>query len=460
MPAPHRSSIGRLIERAPQPVYLVDGGRKIVACNRAVGQWLEIDPGGLIGRVANYHSRSDADEWVQLASALAPPPQAFQGTVCRAQVTPPARSTGSAAAAATRPPRDAWFMPLRRKGDQPPWVLGFVSAELPAADDDRAAGEQARADAAELHRQLAEWRRIRPAAPGLERFVGHDPALRAARRCAAAAVNSGADVWIVGPEGSDAEALARAIHAASSAAADGAPLVPVDCGVADAETLHAALRHLRMAPTRQARGRLLLRRIDRIHPPLAAELAGFLDVPPFDVGLISTSHVPSSELAAAGQLDEKLAVLLSTVEIRLPPLRQRPGDLPLLVQQAVEDFNAEGNRQLAGLSEEALHRLSEFEWPGDVRQLQKVVAEACRHAASPWVRPSDLPPSFLEALAAQEALDPPAEAIDLTEFLAEIENELMRRALRTARGNKTHAARLLGISRQRMIRWAELHAEK
>jgi DNA-binding NtrC family response regulator len=147
-----------------------------------------------------------------------------------------------------------------------------------------------------------------------------------------------------------------------------------------------------------------------------------------------------------------LAYALSTLTIALPPLRSRASDIPLLAQFFLEECNAEGKRQLAGFSPPALDELVAYEWPENVAELAQVVREACTRAAGFQVQPADLPNQIhLAADAVAHATEQP-QPIQLDDYLAGIERELIERALRQAKGNKTRAADLLGVNRARLLR--------
>jgi DNA-binding NtrC family response regulator len=215
------------------------------------------------------------------------------------------------------------------------------------------------------------------------------------------------------------------------------------------------MRQLQSDRDRAAKGRLLLLRVDRINPQLMGELAEFVALPNFDIGVLSTSETSLREMVQRNEFHKGLGMHLSTLEICLPRLSERLQDLPLLCQAIVEDFNAEGNRQISGLHADALELLYQYPWPGNVEELGQIVHAACQVANESQIRAADLPKIIQQGVAAVRFARPPEPNIDLPSFLKEIENELMRRATQIAKGNKTKAARLLGISRQRMIRWSE-----
>ena len=118
----------------------------------------------------------------------------------------------------------------------------------------------------------------------------------------------------------------------------------------------------------------------------------------------------------------------------------------------LEEFNARGGKQLSGFSPETLDQLAAYPWPGNIDELAAMVGEAFDRAERPLVSPADLPQRIYLAAAASRRPRRDAEPIELESFLAGIELELIRRALRLAKGNKTKAARLLGLTRPRLYR--------
>jgi len=138
--------------------------------------------------------------------------------------------------------------------------------------------------------------------------------------------------------------------------------------------------------------------------------------------------------------------------IELLPLKQRLEDLPALAQLFLEKLNAQGELQRSGFSDDVLDRLASYPWPNNVDELFAVVKQAHGASEDPLIQLRDLPPQL--HWAAQVAARPPREktTIDLDQFLAEIEEELIHRAVAQSRGNKAQAARSLGISRARLHR--------
>jgi DNA-binding NtrC family response regulator len=211
----------------------------------------------------------------------------------------------------------------------------------------------------------------------------------------------------------------------------------------DSETDRQSRRHV---PT------LLLLEVDQLTDESQRELEGFLALPGFELYSIATSEESLIALAERGRFRPDLAHALSTLTIHMPPLCQRLEDIPLLSQHFVEKFNAQGDRQLSGFSSEALDELAGYAWPDNIDELADLVELACHGAEGPVIEVGELPAQIQWAVTADAHPRQQDEPIDLDEFLAEIEKELMQRALRRCKGNKTRAARLLGINRARLLR--------
>lgn len=148
----------------------------------------------------------------------------------------------------------------------------------------------------------------------------------------------------------------------------------------------------------------------------------------------------------------QVAAALATLVIDLPPLRERWQDLPLLVQWMIEDQNARGDKQVAGMSLEALDRLTDYGWPGDVAELSELIRQLHAQVRGPEIAVRDLPKRILLPADVARYAKREDETIVLEEYLGRIERELIDRALARAKGNKTQAARLLGMNRPRFYR--------
>jgi DNA-binding NtrC family response regulator len=230
--------------------------------------------------------------------------------------------------------------------------------------------------------------------------------------------------------------------------------VPVLCSTLGTEllrsTLFALLGRQKGAAERPA-ATLLLNDVHELPAEVQIELVERLRGDP-PLRIVSTAAAPLDQYASRGEFRPDLACALSTIEILLPPLAERREDLPLLAQMFLEELNAQRGKQLHGFSPEALDQLAAYPWPGNIDELAAMVREAHEQAEGSQVGPRDLPQRIFLAAAANRRPRRDPETIKLEEFLGTIELELIQRALRLAKGNKTKAARLLGLTRPRLYR--------
>lgn len=285
------------------------------------------------------------------------------------------------------------------------------------------------------------------AAADFSRFVGSSPALAEPLKRAHVAATNDHPALITGEPGTGKTLLARLIHGNSRR--PDAPLVEIDCGSLTPQALHQELLGDNGAWQQALGGTLLLRRLHllpaALAEPVAAHLAALRRTPERPAGLRIMA-------TASGELPETLQKLLEGIRIELPPLRQRLDDLPLIVQHLAPDC------KLSGLARSALLAYS---WPGNVSELAAVLAHARTLAGDGPIEVAHLParittpsPETTEntvPVAATFRLPPGG--IDLEQ----VERELIRQALEIARGNKSQAARLLGLSRHTLLYRLEKH---
>ncbi len=445
--ASYRSKAGELVKlfhASSRPIYLLDGGRRIVFCNQALLSWVGCASGDLEGRISNYHTGTEVADLDALAAGLAPPPASLGSdlTAIVACPTPEGRLRR----------RRARFVPLSTEAEHPSALMALVDlADLPEAEPPPPAGTEP--EAAWLHERIRSFHRRAVARSGIDRLLGDSLLMRRARAQVAMAAASAASVWIVGPPGSGRQRTAEAIHYG----ADGAvgSLIPLDCAVLSGELVISAMQALaarRPSAERPAGSTLLLADVDLLPPDVQTSLAQALCGRALPLRLIATARQPLEELLGPGKFRQDLGLALSTICIQLPPLAERREDLPLVAQLFLEEVNARGGKQVAGFTPEALDALDAYPWPGNLDELAATVAAAHQRAGGPQIALADLPDEI--HLAADAAARPrkPEETIVLDEFLARVQRELIQRALRRAKGNKTRAARLLGMTRPRLYR--------
>jgi DNA-binding NtrC family response regulator len=292
----------------------------------------------------------------------------------------------------------------------------------------------------------------------VDRLIGDNPAIRRARRQVELAANTRAGVLIVGPPGGGRQHVAKTIHYAGNITTTDnktrGSLVPLACSVLDPDLIRSTVAALSGPSLGDAsqKSTLLLNEADELPAEAQAELAKIISQQSFRPRIIATSRRPLDELVDEGTFRADLASLLGTIVIDLPPLAKRREDIPLLVQMFVEKENAKGEKQIGGLKTDTLDMLDDYDWPGNVDELALVITEAHQAAESTTITATDLPKKI--HLAADAAAHPrrPQETIVLDDFLAQIERELLERAMKVAKGNKAKAARMLGLTRPRLYR--------
>ncbi|HEX6852621.1 MAG TPA: sigma-54 dependent transcriptional regulator [Candidatus Polarisedimenticolaceae bacterium] len=314
----------------------------------------------------------------------------------------------------------------------------------------------------------AELRVLR--SDGAPRLLARSSAMRPVLERIERVGPSGAAVLITGEHGSGKGVVARALHDASPRA--GRPLVVVNVGGLSEGVFESELfGHVRGAFTdastdRVGRfeladgGTLFLDEIGNLSPAMQAKLLRVLESGEFErvgssrshrvnVRVIAATNADLAAEAAAGRFRPDLLYRLNTVEIRVPPLRERPEDIPLLAAYFLETHASRYHRPVEGFESAALDALVAHLWPGNVRELEHGIERAVLLAKGPLVRAGDLGLSHPSAPAAPTAL----EAMSLED----VERVLIRKALDRHAGNVSKAAEALGLSRSALYRRLQRH---
>lgn len=429
----------RGLESATTPLVVFDSERRIVFANGALSQWLGIDAKTLIGQRVEYHAGGE-EGLATIAAGLGPPPEAFAGDVADGFVS---RAQQGDLPFERRPAR---FLLIEGNGSGGALL---VVAVLPASEEGGAAASGG-FTAADLHGLLLRVRSELEKRFNISQLIGVSEPVRRLREQIRLASEVRANVTVRGPAGSGREHVARTIHYAVAGAASA--LTPIACPLLDAEQMQAALtKALKQKDAASGqRPTVLLLEVDRLRPEGQQELAAFLKLPGVTLRILSTTRAPLTRRAAQGRFRADLAFALSTLTLSLPPLRQRPEDIPVLAQHFLEECNAGSERQLSGFQLPALEIFARLPWPGNVDQLAQAVREACARAAGLRVGVTDLPDWVHLAGSARPPL--PQMKMKLDEFLANVEKDLLSRALAASKGNKSKAAQMLGLSRPRLLR--------
>ncbi|MGD9720282.1 MAG: sigma 54-interacting transcriptional regulator [Pirellulales bacterium] len=450
---PHAQStaaeLASLLDESLAPIYLLDDARRIVFLNRAAARLFGAQAAHLLGQQCVYTSQLEAGSPEALAAGLCPPPVVFSGRPLSAVVSFP----GAAGKTVHRRGR---FLPLSDGGDESAPVMAVLDTSDCEPTGSDAAGATtwglalAGSEAQQLHDELRELRRRMARRYQVDSLLGRSPAVVRARAQIELAAQSDVHVLIVGPPGSGKEHAAKAIHYTRRTAG---ALVPLACDVLEVNLLRSGMRAA-WSPTVSAESSttLLLNDVECMPPEAQSDLLELLSSKTRKVRVISTANRHLAEATAGNSLARSLACALSTITIELPPLSERLEDLPLLAQAVVEEANRDSNKQIGGIAGDALDRLAAYAWPGNVDELVALVRAAHERASGGEISVGDLPQQI--RWAAEAGAHPPRkdEAIVLEQFLARVERELIARAMRRAKNNKSKAAKLLGLTRPRLYR--------
>ena len=382
-----------------------------------------------------------------VAAGLCPPPEAVRGI----------ERTGTVSCLANDVlhRRRARFIPLVAPGEElATGLLVLVEPQDLSADEPAVPPPEVPKESEELHERIRQFRQQLAGRFREDWLLGTSTAIARAWAQASLAAASRVSVLLVGSPGCGKQHLASVIHYSRPPETTGT-LIPLACDVLGEELILSTLSALarRNVPSGAAdRSTLLLADADQIPPESQALAAKWLASKTFSARVIATAREPLVPLASQGKYDEELASLLSTLVIELPPLAQRREDLPLLAQEFVERLNARGGKQLAGFSSDAMDCLDAYGWPGNIDELFSVVEQSHERAEGPRITLRDLPAQLHLSTHAASHPRRQEETIVLDDFLGRVERELIGRALARSKGNKTKAARLLGMTRPRLYR--------
>ena len=319
----------------------------------------------------------------------------------------------------------------------------------------------------------------RPIQDPFATVVGDSPVLRDAVQLARrVAMRGGANILLVGETGTGKEVFARAMHYAG--AQPNAPFVAVNCAAIPGTLLESELfgyergaftdaKQTKQGLLELARdGTLFLDEVSSLPLDLQPKLlrvleerrvrrvGGFGEI---DVRcrLIAASNEPLEDLVAAGSFREDLFYRLNVLRVSIPPLRERAGDVRILAHRILKDLATAQGLAPARLTPAALTRLEQHSWPGNVRELKNVLERALVMSDGRAIDESHL---LLERARERpsESADPNARMIAVPpqgRSLRSVEAELVRMTLQLTRGNKSAAARVLGISRPTLHRKIE-----
>lgn len=167
-----------------------------------------------------------------------------------------------------------------------------------------------------------------------------------------------------------------------------------------------------------------------------------------DIRVIAATNQNLEELIAAEKFREDFYYRLNIIHLHIPPLRERKDDIPLLVSRFIEKYAVEDNRPVTAISNEAMRLLENYNWRGNVRELENVIERAVVLASGSLIEPDNLPDEvrFTSSSVSEEIAEIPDSGVDLEGIISSMEKDLLSKALEKARGKKKEAAKLLGLT--------------
>jgi len=320
-------------------------------------------------------------------------------------------------------------------------------------------------------------------------IIGNSPAMQEVFELVETIAPTGSTVLITGESGTGKELVARAIHVRSPRS--DRPFVAVNCGALTETLLDSELfGHMRGAFTGAdgnkkglievaEKGTIFLDEIGEMSPMLQVKVLRVLQERKFrrvggteevdaDIRIIAATNRDLGRMVAEGQFREDLFYRINVIPVRLPSLRERAGDVPLLADHFVAKFAEQMKKAISGISRPALDCLQAHAWPGNVRELENAIERAVALERSAMILPESLPealrggaasvplpanaPVAAPAAASAAAAAPqpsqplPDKGFDLEQHVQHLEREYIAEALRRSNGVKVKAAELLGMS--------------
>jgi len=334
-------------------------------------------------------------------------------------------------------------------------------------------------DRRRLQQENVLLKRAMHSAHQFSNIIGNSSAMLQVFEMVETVAPTGSTVLVTGESGTGKELIARAIHVRSSRS--DRPFVAVNCGALSETLLDSELfGHMRGSFTGADsnkkglievadKGTIFLDEIGEMSPMLQVKVLRVLQERKFrrvggteeveaDIRIIAATNRDLGKMVAEGHFREDLYYRINVIPVRLPALRERPEDVPLLAEHFVAKFATQMKKNVTSISGAALNKLTAHAWPGNVRELENAMERAVALERTPSILPESLPESVQAAsslgprVAAATAAAPaassalPDQGFDLEQHVQHLEREYIAEALRRSGGVKVKAAELLGMS--------------
>ena len=302
-----------------------------------------------------------------------------------------------------------------------------------------------------------------------DKLIGQSPNFESMLRSARMVAATDVTVLIIGETGTGKEVLAHALQQHSPRA--NKPFITINCAALPEALVESELFGHKKGSFTGATGTQIGRlqaadggtvfmdEVDSLPLPLQAKLLRFLEtgeIQPVgetatqnvDVRIIAATNANLQDRIADGEFRRDLYYRLNVVPLDIPPLRERIGDVQVLLQHFINQFTREHGLPKVSISKAALNRLVGYAWPGNVRELRNVCERLCILLAGRTIEENNLPPEIVSRTPVQRPeIELPERGINLEQ----VEIDLIRQALQRTNGNRSRSAKLLGISRDTLL---------
>ena len=294
------------------------------------------------------------------------------------------------------------------------------------------------------------------------RLIGEAPAIQEVYKMIGRLATNDVPALILGERGTGKQLVARTIHESSGRSAR--PFVALDCESMPESVLESSLFD-------REGGSVYISAIERMPALLQSRLTRALTSDRTDESaahprVFAASEADLAEGLRSGSLRRELHDVLSVITLRLPPLRERPSDIPLLVRHFIQRLNDELSRTIRGMDDQVLRRLQEHPWPGNVGELERVVKRACIIARGDVITTDEIADSLTDGRFDREDVEtalsqatrtalherlvdrsPLRSSTPYHDIIDLVESTLVREALTVTNGNQVKAAEILGVNR-------------
>ena len=436
--------LDRWLRDSCSPAFVVDARRRLVCFNTGCEQLTGYSASDIEGKLCEYTSDdTHPDALERLTSTLCPPPEVLRG----APTTVPVYIVTQDG---TELPKLLTFHPLRNAETDTYSALGLISSiDTPTIATDESPSQQ-------LHAELASLRHTIRQRYGIQSYIAQSSNMTRVLEQIALARNARAAVHLRGATGCGKQHTARLIHYSSSE--QRGVFVPLDCRRLSARELQRSLQHVlegeqtSAAPSGLKPGAVYL--IDVEYTPRDLQqtvldaLQGAERLRWFSSSTMDIRHAVEDD-----RLRPDFYHRLTTLTIELPQLNARSADVLPLAQHFLEKLNRGQDRQIGGFSQPVCDQLEQYNWPGQLTELQTIIETAWRNCPDDSTVIDKLPHAFEAGMDFQSVGPEPEPAAEsLADALQQFERRHILQALKQAQANKSRAAELLGINRARLYR--------